>query len=100
MTLNEHDSHRRLSTLANDRTIGGGIFAGSIAGVVIYAVLLFSRPGEILALTAFVGVALLLGILAWMGYTMATSPPPEPIMDAPESAPEKRAKTVETSAKQ
>ena len=44
-----------------------------------------------LAYTAFVAVLVLLAILAWIGYTMATTPPPEPITDIPEMAPEKPA---------
>ena len=30
-------------------------------------------------LTAFIAVAGVLGILAWIGYTLATTPPPKPI---------------------
>jgi len=70
--------------MANDRAVGGGIFAGSVLGIVIYAGLLFYFPLFILEITAFIAVALLLGILAWIGYTMATTPPPEPITDIPE----------------
>ena len=49
-------------------------------------------------ITAFVGVLLLLAILAWIGYTMATTPPPEPITDIPEMAPEKPAGDAGTPA--
>jgi predicted DNA-binding transcriptional regulator len=70
--------------MANDRAVGGAILAGSLAGIVIYGVLLYYWESLVLALTAFVAVALLLGILAWIGYTMATTPPPEPITDIPE----------------
>ncbi len=70
--------------MANDRAVGGGIFAGSVLGIIIYAGLLYYSPLFILEITAFVAVALLLGILAWIGYTMATTPPPEPITDIPE----------------
>ena len=70
--------------MANDRAVVGGIFAGSVLGIVIYAGLLYYFPLFILEITAFIAVALLLGILAWIGYTMATTPPPEPITDIPE----------------
>jgi len=33
----------------------------------------------VLKLTGFVAVAGVLGILAWIGYTLATTPPPKPI---------------------
>jgi len=71
--------------MPNDRTVGGGIFAGSVLGIVIYAGLLYYFPLFILEVTAFIAVALLLGILAWIGYTMATTPPPEPITEIPET---------------
>ena len=70
--------------MANDRTVGGGIFAGSVLGILVYAFLLYYSPLFILEITAFLAVALLLGILAWIGYTMATTPPPEPMTDIPE----------------
>ena len=70
--------------MANDRTVGGGIFAGGVLGILVYAVLLYYSPLFILEISAFLAVALLLGILAWIGYTMATTPPPEPMTDIPE----------------
>ncbi|MDV3243550.1 MAG: hypothetical protein LYZ66_00075 [Nitrososphaerales archaeon] len=77
--------------MASDRIIGAGIFASSVIGVVVYAVLLLYWEVLVLAVTAFVAVALLLGILAWIGYTMATTPPLEPITDLPGTLSEKKA---------
>ena len=77
--------------MANDRAIGGGILIGSIVGIIIYGLLLYYWPLLILEITAFLAVLILLAILAWIGYTMATTPPPEPITDIPEMAPEKPA---------
>ncbi len=77
--------------MPNDRAVGGGIFAGSVLGILAYAGLLYYFPIYILEITAFVAVALLLGILAWIGYTMATTPPPEPITEIPEVQAEKTA---------
>ena len=71
--------------MANDRTIGGVLLGGSVLGIVVYGLLLWYWPLEILEITAFIGVALLLGILAWIGYTMWSTPPPEPIPDMPEA---------------
>jgi predicted DNA-binding transcriptional regulator len=68
--------------LASDRGVGGGILGGSIVGIVVYGLLIFYWPLLVLQVTAFVAVAALLGVLAWIGYTMATTPPPEPITEA------------------
>jgi predicted DNA-binding transcriptional regulator len=75
--------------MANDRAIGGGILIGSILGIIVYGLLIYWWPLQVLEITAFVAVLVLLAILAWIGYTMATTPPPEPITDIPEMAPEK-----------
>jgi len=72
------------SFMANDRAIGGAIFGGSIVGVVIYGLLIVYWEPYILEVSAFLAVLVLLGILAWIGYTMATTPPPEPITEIPE----------------
>jgi predicted DNA-binding transcriptional regulator len=77
--------------MANDRAIGGGILIGSILGIIVYGLLIYWWPLLVLEITAFVAVLVLLAILAWIGYTMATTPPPEPITDIPEMAPEKPA---------
>lgn len=88
--------------MANDRAIGGAIFGGSIIGIIVYGLLIYFFALIVLEITAFVAVLVLLAILAWIGYTMATTPPPEPITDIPEMAPEKPAAdtgTVSTSKK-
>jgi len=45
----------------------------------VYGWLLYVFAMIILQLTAFLAVAAVLVILAWIGWTMATTPPPEPI---------------------
>jgi predicted DNA-binding transcriptional regulator len=72
--------------MANDRAVGGAIFGGSIIGIIIYALLLVYWWSVTIRVTAFIGVAVILGILAWIGYTMATTPPPEPIAEIPDMA--------------
>ncbi len=64
-----------------DQVVGAGVFAGSILGILAYAYLLFMAPYSelVLKLTAFVAVAAVLAILAWIGYTLATTPPPPPL---------------------
>ena len=70
--------------MPSDRAIGAGLLAAAAIGVVVYGWLLFLPPREgldllVLKLTAFALVAGLLGILAWVGYVLATTPPPKPI---------------------
>jgi predicted DNA-binding transcriptional regulator len=65
--------------MANDRALGGAILLGSVAGIIIYGVLLYYFATLVLEITAFLGVVVLLGILGWIGWTMATTPPPEPM---------------------
>jgi predicted DNA-binding transcriptional regulator len=77
--------------LANDRAIGSSLLVGSIIGIIVYGLLVYYWPMIVLQITAFLAVAVLLGILAWIGYTMATTPPPEPITDIPEPSGEKKA---------
>lgn len=83
--------------MANDRVIGGAILGGSIIGIVVYGLLLWWAWEITIRVTAFLGVALLLGILAWIGYTMATTPPPEPITDIPEVGGEPKAPATSES---
>ena len=65
--------------MANDRALGGAILFGSIAGIIVYGILLWYWATITLEITAFLGVVVLLGILGWIGWTMATTPPPEPM---------------------
>ena len=82
--------------MANDRAIGGAILGGSIIGIIVYGLLIWYWPLAVLEVTAFLAVLVLLAILAWIGYTMATTPPPEPITDIPVMAPEKPAAAAGT----
>jgi predicted DNA-binding transcriptional regulator len=69
--------------LNSDQILGAFILVGSIIGVVVYGALLFLFGETISLLTlqvsAFLAVAFVLGIMAWIGYTLATTPPPKPI---------------------
>jgi predicted DNA-binding transcriptional regulator len=69
--------------MADDRTLGGIILVGSLAAIVIYFWLLFMSPWAWLTIkvSAFVAVGLVLLIVAWIGYTLATTPPPMPLED-------------------
>jgi len=69
--------------LHKDQAIGAILTVGSLAGIIVYTYLLFGVAKWIqelvIRITAFVAVAGVLGILAWIGYTLATTPPPKPI---------------------
>jgi predicted DNA-binding transcriptional regulator len=67
-----------------DNVIGAAILIASIAVIAVYIWLTFFPPLTgldlfILKLTGSVAVAAVFGILAWIGYTLATTPPPKPI---------------------
>jgi predicted DNA-binding transcriptional regulator len=64
-----------------DQVLGAVILIGSIVGIGVYAYLLFLWSILVLELTAFLAVAAVLVILAWIGYTLATTPPPMPLED-------------------
>jgi len=62
-----------------DQAIGAVILIVSVAGIAVYGWLLYAYPMIVLQVTAFLAVAAVLVILAWIGWTMATTPPPEPV---------------------
>jgi predicted DNA-binding transcriptional regulator len=64
-----------------NRAIGVGLMAVGVIGILLYGWLVFFSPWQvlILQLTAFVAVAAVFGILAWVGYALATTSPPKPI---------------------
>lgn len=67
----------------DDRVLGAGILLGSLLGVACYFWLVFLSPWAwlVVQLSAFLAVAGVLVIVAWIGYTLATTPPPEPLED-------------------
>ena len=66
-----------------DQGIGAVLLVASIVGIVVYAWLLFAYAIVILQITAFIAVAAVLVIAAWIGWTMATTPPPAPFEPEP-----------------
>lgn len=76
--------------------MGAGILIGSLTGVAVYFFLVFFSVWDALTIkvSAFAAVAAVLLILAWIGYTLATTPPPAPIEDLTETLEE--TKTEET----
>ncbi len=64
-----------------DQAIGVALLLGGTAGILIYTWLVFLSPWALLTLqlTGFIAVTVILGIIAWIGYALATTPPPKPI---------------------
>ena len=80
--------------MSKDQAIGGAIFAVCVVVAIGYLVTLFfpdwlvsigllgsaaNVQFWIIAIPVFVGFVAILFIGAWIGYTMATTPPPKPI---------------------
>ena len=69
--------------MSKDQMMGALIFGGSIVGIVVYGWLLYVYSTLVLQATAFLAVGAVLGILAWIGWTMVTTPPPAPLETEP-----------------
>jgi len=67
--------------LSRDQVIGYLLLVVSAVVIIVYGWLVFMSEYSLLILqiTGFVAVAGVFGILAWIGYTLATTPPPKPI---------------------
>jgi predicted DNA-binding transcriptional regulator len=81
-----------------DKIIGLLILIVSILGIIIYAWLIFFiSPIIVIQITLFIAVSAILAILSWIGYTLATTPPPKPIEEI-EKELEEKAKKTETKS--
>jgi len=91
--------------VSKDQTIGGIIFAVCLIVGVLYAVGLFyfGEPlvGEgwpiqfwLIAIPVFLAFIAIMAIGAWIGWTMATTPPPKPIEEITSEIEEKPAEAV------
>jgi predicted DNA-binding transcriptional regulator len=69
--------------MSRDQAVGAILCIGSLIGILAYGWLVFASEWAMLTLqlTGFIAVGAVLGILAWIGYTLATTPPPKPIED-------------------
>ena len=67
--------------MGRDQAVGVLLCLGSVLGILAYGWLVFASEWAMLTLqlTGFIAVGAVLGILAWIGYTLATTPPPKPI---------------------
>lgn len=89
--------------MSKDQAIGVVIMMSSILGILVYLYLIFLAAPEIqdlvLRLTGAIAVGGVLGILAWIGYTLATTPPP-PSIEEIEKEIEKELKEIEKEEKE
>ena len=69
--------------MSKDQALGSMILLVSILGIAVYFYLTFLSPWIILTIqiSAFIAIAVILLIIAWIGYTLATTPPPTPLED-------------------
>ena len=82
--------------MSKDQAYGAVILLISIVGIIVYGFLVYNWALITLQVTAFLAVALILVIAAWIGYTMATTPPPAPLEpDTSTSTPGDTSKTTE-----
>ena len=82
-----------------DQLVGALILIASIIGILVYGWIVFFTEWALilLQLTGFIAVAAVLGILAWIGYTLATTPPPKPVEDIEKELEEELKKVEEES---
>ena len=66
--------------MSKDQTIGMIILLGSLVVLCIYGYLLYAGYALLAyGIVITVAVVAVMGIVAWIGWTMATTPPPAPI---------------------
>ncbi|RJS76063.1 transcriptional regulator [Candidatus Bathyarchaeota archaeon] len=88
---------------SKDQTIGALVLVVCVLGIVVYGWLVFLADEWlrllILELTGFIAVAGILGIGAWIGWTMATTPPPKPIEELEAEIEEEKAEEEKAEEK-
>jgi predicted DNA-binding transcriptional regulator len=67
--------------MSRDQYLGVLMLVVGILVIIIYGWLDWMYPLRTLQVTAFIVVAAALAIVAWIGYTLATTPPPKPIAE-------------------
>ena len=85
--------------MSKDQAIGGIIFAVCVIIGILYIVGLFYFGNPLnrwniefwlIAIPVFIAFIAVMGIGAWIGWTMATTPPPKPIEEITTEAEEKK----------
>ncbi len=72
---------RRIDMVAKDQLIGWLLLAVSIIVIIVYGYLVFFTEYSLLLLklTGFIAVLVVFALIGWIGYTLATTPPPKPL---------------------
>lgn len=67
--------------MTRDQAIGIALILAAAAVTIIVLYLLFFTPYDIMTLkiVTTIAITMLAGIVGWIGYTLATTPPPKPI---------------------
>jgi predicted DNA-binding transcriptional regulator len=102
--------------VSKDQSIGAAILLVCVVLAVFYLVTLFypswlvnlnigitSAEGVqfwVIAIPVFIAFIAIMGIGAWIGWTMATTPPPKPIEEITSEIEEKKEETVTTTEEQ
>lgn len=89
--------------VSKDQSIGGLIFTVCTTIAIAYTFAMFWPALDtiriwIIAIPVLIGFLAILAIGAWIGWTMATTPPPKPIEDLPLEEPVER-ETMKTKKK-
>ncbi|PIU59918.1 transcriptional regulator [Candidatus Bathyarchaeota archaeon CG07_land_8_20_14_0_80_47_9] len=102
--LRQNDRTEVKRNMNKDKALGFLIFLACTVIAILYAVGLFLPYFEgfrfwVIATPVLVGFVAILGIGAWIGWTMATTPPPKPIeeMTSEEEGKEKASDKKEKS---
>ncbi len=90
--------------MGKDQTIGWSLLALSVIVIILYSWLLWFPMWKgidvfLLKLTGWAAVLAVFGILGWIGYTLATTPPPKPVEEI-EKELEQELKKLEEAEKQ
>ncbi len=66
---------------SKDQLVGSSLLAGSVIIMAVIIYLLFFTPFALITLKIIVtiGIGIIAGLVGWIGYTLATTPPPKPI---------------------
>ncbi len=92
-----------VSELNRDKLVGLALVVGAaiFAILIIYLLFLAPPPMDILTMKIIIALAVvvLAGIVGWIGYTLATTPPPKPIEEI-EKEIEEELKKLEQEQKQ
>lgn len=85
--------------MSRDQAVGVLLLAAGIIGIIVYGWLVFLSQWSILVLqlTGFIAVAAILAIISWIGYTLATTPPPKPVEEIEKEIEDELKKVGETS---